>query len=103
MGKSKSAIDKLDEFGEDRVFGISIKTLVAISMTVAMAASGYTMMKSEIELAKELPVPPVSAEQFKLQTEIIENAIIETKADISDIKKQMDRMESRLFENSRRR
>ncbi len=103
MGKSKSAIDRLDEFGEDRVFGISIKTLVAISMTVAIAASGYTMMTNEIQIAKELPIPPVSAEQFKLQTEIIENAIIETKADISDIKKQMDRMESRLFENSRRR
>jgi len=99
----KSAIDRLDEFGEDRVFGISIKTLIAISMTVAMAASGYTMMMNEVEIAKELPVPPVSAEQFKLQTEIIENAIIEMKADISDIKKQMDRMESRLFENSRRR
>lgn len=99
----KSAIDRLDEFGEDRVFGISIKTLIAITITVAGAASAYTMMTNEIEIAKELPVPPVTAEQFKLQTEIIENAIIETKADISDIKKQMDRMESRLFENSRRR
>ena len=103
MSKSKSAIDRLDEFGEDRVFGISIKTLIAITITVAGAASAYTMMTNEIQIAKELPVPPVTAEEFKLQTEIIENAIIETKADISDIKKQMDRMESRLFENSRRR
>ncbi len=101
--KGKSAIDRLDEFGEDRVFGISIKTLVAISMTVAIAASGYTMMTNEIELAKELPEPPVTAEEFRLQTEIIDNAILETKEDISEIKKQMDRMESRLFENSRRR
>ncbi len=101
--KRKSAIDRLDEFGEDRVFGISIKTLVAISMTVAIAASGYTMMTNEIELAKELPEPPVTAEEFRLQTEIIDNAILETKEDISEIKKQMDRMESRLFENSRRR
>jgi len=101
--KKKSPIDRLDEFGEDRVFGISIKTLIAITITVAGAASGYTMIKQDIEIAKELPVPPVTAEEFKLQTEIIENAIIETKADISDIKKQMDRMESRLFENSRRR
>ena len=100
--KKKSPIDRLDEFGEDRVFGISIKTLIAITITVAGAASGYTMMTNEIELAKELPVPPVTAEEFKLQTEIIENAIIDTKADISDIKKQIDRMESRLFENSRR-
>jgi len=61
------------------------------------------MMTNEIELAKELPEPPVTAEEFRLQTEIIDNAILETKEDISEIKKQMDRMESRLFENSRRR
>ena len=91
-----------DGFGEDTVLGLSVKSLVAVAMTVAVAASGYTMIKQDIELAKELPTPPVSAEQFELQTEIIENAIIETKADISEIKRQMDRMESRLFENSRR-
>jgi hypothetical protein len=56
----KSAIDRLDEFGEDRVFGISIKTLIAITITVAGAASGYTMIKQDIEIAKELPVPPVA-------------------------------------------
>ena len=100
--KKKSAIDRLDEIGEDTVLGLSVKSLVAVAMTVAVAASGYTMIKQDIELAKELPEPPVTAEQFELQTEIIENAIIETKADISDIKRQMDRMESRLFENSRR-
>ena len=84
------------------VAALHVKSLVAVAMTVAVAASGYTMIKQDIELAKELPTPPVSAEQFELQTEIIENAIIETKADISEIKRQMDRMESRLFENSRR-
>jgi len=98
----KSAIDRLDEFGEDRVFGISVKTLVAISMTVAMAASGYTMMKSEIELAKELPTPPVTAEEFKLQTEIIENAIIETKQDIENINSSLKKIDERLYNLSRK-
>ncbi len=102
MGKSKSAIDRLDEFGEDRVFGISIKTLVAISMTVAIAASGYTMMTNEIQLAKELPEPPVSAEQFKLQTEIIENAIIETKQDIETINSSLKKIDERLYNLSRK-
>jgi hypothetical protein len=102
MGKSKSAIDRLDEFGEDRVFGISIKTLVAISMTVAMAASGYTMMMNEVQIAKELPVPPVSAEEFKLQTEIIENAIIETKQDIENINSSLKKIDERLYNLSRK-
>tara|TARA_R110001606_G_scaffold365971_3_gene520959 strand:- start:83 stop:400 length:318 start_codon:yes stop_codon:yes gene_type:complete len=104
--KKKSAIDNtinmLDTFGEDRVLGVSIKSLVAIGMTVAVAVSGYSMIKRDIEIAKELPIPPVTKEEFRLQTEIIDNAILETKEDISEIKEQMNRMESRLFENSRR-
>ena len=102
MGKSKSAIDRLDEFGEDRVFGISIKTLVAISMTVAIAASCYTMMTNEIQIAKELPVPPVTAEEFKLQTEIIENAIIETQQDIENINSSLKKIDERLYNLSRK-
>jgi hypothetical protein len=100
--RKKSPIDMLDTFGEDRVLGISIKSLVAVGMTIAVAVSGYGMLKRDIEIAKELPEPPVSAEEFRLQTEIIDNAIIETKEDISEIKQQMNRMEARLFENSRR-
>ena len=100
--RNKSPIDMLDTFGEDRVLGISIKSLIAVGMTIAVAVSGYGMLKRDIEIAKELPEPPVSTEEFRLQTEIIDNAILETKEDISEIKQQMNRMESRLFENSRR-
>tara|TARA_R110001606_G_scaffold219342_2_gene367203 strand:- start:6553 stop:6858 length:306 start_codon:yes stop_codon:yes gene_type:complete len=98
----KSTIDKLDSFGEDTVLGLSVKTLIAVGMTIALAVSGYSMIKRDVEIAKELPYPEVTAEQFRLQTEIIDNAILDTKSDINDIKKQMDRMESRLFETSRR-
>jgi len=102
MSKPRSPIDRLDSFGEDRVLGISIKSLIAIGLTAAMAASGYGMLKRDIEIAMTEPVPPVTADEFRLQTEIIDNAILETKEDISEIKQQMNRMESRLFESSRR-
>jgi len=71
-------------------------------MTVAMAASGYTMMMNEVQIAKELPVPPVSAEEFKLQTEIIENAIIETKQDIENINSSLKKIDERLYNLSRK-
>ena len=100
--KKRSPIDRLDSFGEDTVLGLSVKTLIAVGMTIAVAVSGYGMLKRDIEIAKELPEPPVTADEFRLQTEIIDNAILETKEDISEIKQQMNRMESRLFENSRR-
>ena len=100
--KKRSPIDMLDSFGEDRVMGISIKSLVAIGLTVAMAASGYTMMQAEITLAKELPLSPVSAEEFELQTEIIENAIITTQKDIEDINSSLKKIDERLYNLSRK-
>ena len=104
--KRKSAIDNtinmLDSFGEDRVMGISIKSLVAIGMTVAVAASGYTMIKQDIEIAKALPEAPVSAEAWRLQTEIIDNAILETKADIENINSSLKKIDERLYNLSRK-
>jgi len=32
--RKKSPIDMLDTFGEDRVLGISIKSLIAVGMTI---------------------------------------------------------------------
>ena len=42
--RNKSPIDMLDTFGEDRVLGISIKSLIAVGMTIAVAVSGYGML-----------------------------------------------------------
>ena len=39
----------------------------------------------------------------ELQKEMMDNAIIETKKDISEIKKSIDKMEERLFNQSRQR
>jgi len=100
--KKRSPIDMLDSFGEDRVMGISIKSLVAIGMTVAVAASGYTMIKQDIQEAKLLPKSPVSAEEFRLQTEIIDNAILDTKADIENINSSLKKIDERLYNLSRK-
>jgi len=95
--KNRSPIDRLDSFGEDTVLGLSIKSLIAVAMTIAVAVSGYGMLKRDIEIAMTEPVPPVSAEQFRLQTQLIDNAILETKKDVSEIKQSMEKMEQRLF------
>ena len=47
------------------------------------------------------PEPPVTKTEYELQKEMMDNAIIETKEDISEIKKSIDKMEDRLFNQSR--
>jgi len=102
MTKKRSAIDKLDEFGEGTVVGLSIKSLVAAGLTVATMVSMYMTLQADIQVAMKEPEPPVTKTEYQLQTKIMDKAIMETKEDISEIKASIDKMEDRLF-NQRRR
>ena len=101
MARKKSAIDRLDEFGEGTVVGLSIKTLMAAGATVAMMVSMYMTLQADIQVAMKEPEPPVTKTEYELQKEMMDNAIIETKEDISEIKRSIDKMEDRLFNQSR--
>jgi hypothetical protein len=97
MSKNRSAIDRFDEFSEGTVIGLSIKTLIAVGMTIATMVSMYMTLQADISVAMEEPKPPVTRKEYELQTEMMDKAILETKEDISEIKKSIDKMEDRLF------
>tara|TARA_R110000782_G_scaffold8327_3_gene27278 strand:+ start:3863 stop:4174 length:312 start_codon:yes stop_codon:yes gene_type:complete len=101
MSKKRSAIDRLDSLGEDTVLGLSIKSLIAMGLTIATMVSMYMTLQADIDVAMKEPEPPVSKTEYELQKEMMDNAIIETKEDISEIKRSIDKMEDRLFNQSR--
>lgn len=101
MSKNRSAIDRFDEFSEGTVIGLSIKTLIAVGMTIATMVSMYVTLQADVKIAMVEPKSEVSRIQFDLQTKMMDKAIISTKEDISEIKKSIEKMEERLF-NQRR-
>lgn len=86
-------------FGEDTVLGLSIKSLIAIGITLVSMVSMYMTLEADISVAMEQPKSEVSRTEFKLQTKMMDKAILETKEDISEIKKSIDKMEDRLFQS----
>ncbi len=88
---------------ENVILGLSLKTLIAIGITVAAAVSSYMTLQADIQIAMDEPKPPVTRTEYELQTEMMDKAILETKKDISEIKKSIDKMEDRLFNQSRGR
>ncbi len=88
---------------ENVILGLSLKTLIAIGITVAAAVSSYMTLQADIQVAMDEPKPPVTRTEYELQTEMMDKAILETKKDISEIKKSIDKMEDRLFNQSRGR
>ena len=86
------------EISENTVVGLSLKTIGGIVAGVAVVTLGYFDLKADIELAKELPTPEVGRMEYDLKDQLIRETIMNTQDDVEDIKKQLDKIEERLFE-----
>ena len=72
------------ELNEDTGFVLSVKTLIAIGFAEA----------------KELPVIPpdeVTRMEFNMKDQMIRNTIMETKKDVDEIKKSLEKIEDKLY------
>ena len=86
------------EISEDTVVGLSLKTIGVIIAGVGVVTLGYFDLQAGIDEAKELPVPVISRTEYDLKDELIRDTIMNTQTDVGDIKKQLDKIENRLFE-----
>jgi phosphoglycerate-specific signal transduction histidine kinase len=86
------------EVSEDTMLGLSVKTLIALGVGLSIAVSAYFNLQAEIEVAKELPEPAVSRVEFELKDNLVRETIMNNAKNIEDIKTQLDKIESRLYE-----
>jgi hypothetical protein len=89
---------KITEVGEDTMLGMSIKTLIALSVGLSIAVAGYYNLMAEIQLAKELPPPDVTRVEYELKDELIRNAIMETQKQVEQISADVKKIDERLYE-----
>ena len=89
---------KFTEVGEDTVLGVSIKTLIALGFGLSIAVGGYYNLQAEIDIAKQLPEPAVSRTEYELKDELVRETIMTNAKNIEDIKTQLDKIETRLYE-----
>lgn len=88
----------LKEIGEDTVLGVSLKTLIALAIGLSVAVGMYYDVKAEIDIAKQLPEPAVSRTEYDLKDELIRETIMTNAKNIGEIKTQLDKIETRLYE-----
>lgn len=86
------------EISEDTIVGLSLKTIGGIVAAVGVVTLGYFDLQAGIEEAKELPKPVISRTEYDLKDELVRETIMNTQSDVEDIKKQLDKIEERLFE-----
>lgn len=86
------------ELNEDTGFNVSIKTLIGIGVGIATVVGMWYALQSDIQEAKELPVPVISRTEYELKDELVRQTIMDTQDDVEEIKEQLDKIEDRLFE-----
>ena len=88
------------ELNEDSGFKVSIKTLVGIGAAMATVISMWFMLQADIALAMESPAPPdpeVTRMEFDMKDQMIRATIMETKKDVDEMKKTLERIEDKLY------
>ena len=90
--------EEIKEISEDTLLGVSIKTLIALGIGLSVAVGMYYDVKAEIDIAKQLPEPAVSRTEYDLKDQLIRETIMSNAKNIEDIKTQLDKIETRLYE-----
>jgi hypothetical protein len=86
------------ELNEDTGFNVSIKTLIGIGASIATIIGMWYALQADIQEAKELPTPVISRTEYELKDELVRQTIMDTQKDVEEIKKQLDKIEDRIFE-----
>ena len=87
------------ELNEDSGSHVSIKTLLGIGVAMATVISMWFVLQSDIQEAKELPVPPppdVTRMEFDMKDKNIRLTIQNTADDVEEIKEDIKRIEEKI-------
>ena len=79
-------------------FTLSIETAISVAVTIFMVVGLWFNLQADIELAKELPPAEVGRMEYDLKDQLVRETIMNTQKDVEGIKKQLDKIEERLFE-----
>ena len=90
------------QIGEETKITLDLKTIAMILVGVATVVGMWFALQADIEEAKELPEPEIQRIEFQMKDEAIRDAIINTQDDVEEIKKQLNKIDERLFDLQKR-
>jgi plasmid maintenance system antidote protein VapI len=79
-------------------FNISVENLVTLGAVVVTVVGMWYSLQADIELAKELPEPPVSRTEYDLKDQLIRETIINTQDKVQENGEKLEDIDAKLFE-----
>lgn len=86
------------KINESTAINLDLKSLIMIiGFTVSMVMM-YAKLQADIEDAKQLPKPTLSATEWEIKDELIRTTIMQNAEGIEEIKDKLNTIENRLYE-----
>ena len=86
------------QISENTQLQLDLKTIGIIVGGAISLAAMYFALQADIELAKQLPEPPVSRTEFDLKDELIRSTILDIDEKVDKNAKKLDQIDEKLFE-----
>ena len=90
------------QIGEETKITLDLKTIGVVLFGLATVIGMWFSLQADIQEAKELPEPEIQRIEFQMKDEAIRDAIINTQDDVEEIKKQLNKIDERLFDLQKR-
>jgi len=86
------------QISENTQVQLDLKTIGIIVGGAISLAAMYFALQADIELAKQLPEPPVSRTEFDLKDELIRSTILDIDEKVDKNAQKLDQIDEKLFE-----
>ena len=86
------------QISENTQVQLDLKTIGIIVGGAISLAAMYFALQADIELAKQLPEPPVSRTEFDLKDELIRSTILDIDEKVDKNSEKLDQIDEKLFE-----
>lgn len=87
-----------NEIGEGTKITLDLKTIGIVIFFIATVVGMWFTLQSDINEAKELPLPPIERIEYDLKDELIRQTIMDTQEDVESILETLEKLEERLYE-----
>lgn len=88
----------MTNISENTKVTLDLKTISIIVVGAISLASVYFALQSEIQLAKELPKPPIDRTEYDLKDQLVRETIININEKVDNNSKKLDKIDEKLFE-----
>jgi|TARA_B110000238_G_scaffold3819_1_gene3836 hypothetical protein len=86
------------EIGEGTKVTLDLKTIGIIGFGLATVIGMWFSLQADIDEAKMLPEAEIQRIEFQMKDEAIREAIMNTQSDVQELKKQLEKIDERLYD-----